>query len=90
MGVEQFAVLLLDAQRGSHISVTALLQVGLKEQALHLAASGLLLTLNLVKGELKGAAGGQPGLEECELDSGGGGAGRSCSCDCHIPTVYLL
>jgi hypothetical protein len=87
MRVEQFAVLLLDAQRGSYVSVAALLQVGLKEQALHLAASRLLLTLNLVEGELKGAAGTQPGLEQCELDSGGRGAGRSRGCDWHILTV---
>jgi hypothetical protein len=48
MGVEQFAVLLLEVQRGTHIPIAALLQVGLEKQALHLAASGLLLALNLV------------------------------------------
>jgi hypothetical protein len=31
MGVGQLAVLLLEIQGGSHISVTALLQVGLEE-----------------------------------------------------------
>jgi hypothetical protein len=50
--------------------------VGLKEQALHLAAFGLLLALNLVEGEFEGAAGGQPGLKQSELDSGGCGPER--------------
>ena len=40
---------------------------GLGEQALHLAASGLLLALNLVEGELQSAAGCQPGLKQSEL-----------------------
>jgi hypothetical protein len=40
MGVEQVAGLLWEAQRGSHISVAAMLQVGLEEEALHLAAFG--------------------------------------------------
>ena len=55
--------------------MAALRQMSLEKQALHLAASGLLLALNLVQGELQGAAGGQPGLEQCELDSGGRGTG---------------
>jgi len=63
--------------------------VCLKKQALHLAASDLLLALNLVEGELKGTAGGQPGLEKSELNSGGRGAGGSVGCGCHIPTVVL-
>jgi hypothetical protein len=64
------------------------LQVSLKKQALHLAASDLLLTLNLVEGELKGTAGDQPRLEQSELNSGGRGAG-SVGCGCHLPTVLL-
>jgi hypothetical protein len=63
--------------------------MGLEKQALHLAASGLLLALNLVEGELQGAAGAQPGLKQSELDSGGCGVGRSCGCGCHIITVLL-
>ena len=63
--------------------------MGLKKQALHLAAFGLLLALNLVEGELQSAAGGQPELKKSELDSGGRGLGRSCDCVCHIPTVLL-
>jgi hypothetical protein len=43
---------LRDAQRRSHISVAAALEMSLKQQALHLAALGLLLRLNLVKREL--------------------------------------
>jgi hypothetical protein len=52
MGVQHFAGLLFDAQRRSHISVAAVLQVSLEQQALHLAAFGLLLRLDLVEGEL--------------------------------------
>jgi hypothetical protein len=69
MGVEHLAILLLEAQGGSHVSVAAKLQVGLEEEALHLEAFGLLLGLDLVEGELQGAAGRQPGLEQSELDS---------------------
>jgi hypothetical protein len=43
---------LLDAQRRSHISVAAELQMSLEQQALHLAALGLLLRLDLVEREL--------------------------------------
>jgi hypothetical protein len=89
MGVEQFAVLLLEVQGGSHIAFATLLQVDLEEQTLHLAASGLLPALYLVEGELQGTAGCRPGLKQSELDSGGGDPGRSCGCDCHIPTVLL-
>ena len=81
--------ILLQVQCGSHISVAALLQVCLEKQALHLAAFCLLLALNLVEGELKGAAGGQPGLEKSELDTGGSSLGRSRGCGCHNPTVLL-
>jgi hypothetical protein len=58
--VGHLAALLPEVQCGSHISVAALLQVCLKKQALHLAATVLLPGLNLVEGELQGAAGGQP------------------------------
>jgi hypothetical protein len=57
--------------RTSHISIPALLPVGLKEHALHFAVFGLLTALTLMEGELQGAAGGQPGLEKSELDGGG-------------------
>jgi hypothetical protein len=53
MGVEQFAVLLLEVQCWSHISISALLQVGLQEQALHFAAFGLLPALNLMGGSCR-------------------------------------
>ena len=89
MGVGQFAVLLMEVQSGSHISVAALLQVGLKEQALHLAAPGLLLGFDLVEGELKGAAGCEPGLQQSELDSGRRGFAGGGGCGLHIITVLL-
>ena len=38
-----------DAQRRSYISVAAAIEMSLKQQALHLAALGLLLRLNLVE-----------------------------------------
>ena len=63
--------------------------MGLEKQALHLAASVLLLALNLLKGELEGAGGCQPGLKQSELDSDGDGLRRSGGCDCHIPTEDL-
>jgi hypothetical protein len=37
--------------------VAAVLEVSLEQQALHLAASGLLLRLDLVEGELEGSRG---------------------------------
>jgi hypothetical protein len=61
----------------------------MRTSSLHLAASDLLLALNLVEGELKGTAGGQPGLEKSELNSGWRGAGVSVGCSCHILTVLL-
>jgi hypothetical protein len=83
------AVLPPEVQGWPHISVAALLQVCLKKQSLHLATFDLLLALNLVEGELKGTAGGQPGLEKGELNSSGRGVGGSGGCGCHIPTVVL-
>ena len=58
------AVLPPEVQGWPHISAVAVrlyLQVCLKKQPLHLATFDLLLALNLVEGELKGTAGGQPG-----------------------------
>jgi hypothetical protein len=43
---------LWDGQRGTHIAVAAELKMSLKQQALHLAAFGLLLRFNLVEREL--------------------------------------
>ncbi len=78
---------MLGVQGESHISVTAVLQVGLEEQPLHLAALDLLLALNLVEGEFEGAGGCQPGLEQSELDRRGCGVGGGGACGCHILTV---
>jgi hypothetical protein len=51
-GVPQRAGCLRDTQRRPHITVAAELEMSLKQQALHLAALGLLLRLNLVEGKL--------------------------------------
>jgi hypothetical protein len=64
-----------------------MLQVGLEEEALHLAAFALLLGLNLVEGELQGAAGCQPGLEQSELESCRCCVREGGACDCHMLTV---
>jgi hypothetical protein len=42
----------LNAQGEAYISLSSVLQVCLQSQALHLAASVLLLTFNLVQGKL--------------------------------------
>jgi len=70
MGVEAVAVLLLEAQGAPDIPVASLLQVGLKQQTLDLTSFGLLLGLDLVKGELESAGGCQPGLKQGEFESG--------------------
>ena len=64
-----------------------MLQVGLEEQALDLAAFGLLLGLDLVEGELEGAGGCQPGLQQRELNQRRSGVSRERGCSCHILTV---
>jgi len=77
---------LWDAPRRSHISVAAALEMSLEQQALHLAALGLLLRFNLVERELPGtsgkansraagvAAAGEPG--DSTIGSGHGWRGR--------------
>lgn len=50
--VPHHAGCLRDTQRRPHITVAAELEMSLKQQALHLAALGLLLRLNLVEGKL--------------------------------------
>lgn len=89
MGVEHVPVLLVEAQGGSNIAVAAMLQVGLEEQAVHLAAFGLLLRLDLVEGQWESPGGSQPGLEQSELDRCRGSVRRDETCRCHIRTVYL-
>jgi hypothetical protein len=54
-------------QSGSHIAITAVLQVLLQEEPLNLAAFVLLLLLDVVKRKLE-SVGGQPGLQPRELD----------------------
>ena len=51
--------------------------MGLEEKALDLAAFGLLLGLDLVEGELEGAGGCQPGLQQRELDKRRSSVGSS-------------
>jgi hypothetical protein len=86
MRVEYLTVLLLELQGRSDISVAAVLEVGLEEQALDLAAFGLLERLDLVERELEGTGGSQPGLKLRELDISRG-VSRERSCSRHILTV---
>jgi hypothetical protein len=79
----------MEAQGETHISVTAKLHVGLEEQALHLAAFGLLLGLNVVKGQLERAGGTQPGLKQSELEGRRRCAGGRGGCCRHTLTVLL-
>lgn len=60
MGVDQT---IWKVQGRSHISVATIAQVGLEEEALHLAAFGLLLGLDVMERELEGGGRRQPGLE---------------------------
>ena len=78
MGAQHLAGGLRDTQRRPHISVAAEWEMSLQQQALHLAALGLLLRLNLVEWELEGATGCQPSLQQSEFAgrwSGDGGRG---------------
>jgi len=67
MRVQHFVVPLPDTQSGTHVSVAATLQVRLQQPALHLAAFGWLLPLDLVQGELQRGRGRQPSLQRREL-----------------------
>ena len=87
MRVANRAVGLLELQSRPHISVAAMLQMGLEEKALDLAALGLLLGLDLVERELEGAGGRQPRLKQGELNQCRSGIGRETSCSCHDLTV---
>jgi len=87
MRVVYLTVLLMELQGWPHISVAAVLQVGLEEQALDLEAFVLLLRLDLVEGELKGTGGSQPGLKLSKLDIRRGSVGRERTCSCHVLTV---
>ena len=89
MRVDAVAVRPGDGKRGADVSIAALLQVGLEQQALHLAALVVLLGLDLVEGQLQDAGGSEPGLEQGELESGWSVAGGMGGCDSHILTVYL-
>jgi hypothetical protein len=64
-----------------------MLQMGLEEKALYLAAFGLLLGLDLVERELEGAGGRQPGLQQGELNKRRPRIGRETGCSCHALTV---
>ena len=67
MRVQHFVFPLPDTQSRTHVSVPSTLQVRLQQQALHLAAFGLLLALDLVQGELQRGRGRQPSLQRREL-----------------------
>ena len=70
MRVQHFVVPSPDTQSGTHVSVPSALQVRLQQQALHPAAFGLLLALDLVQGELQRGRGTQPSLQRRELMPG--------------------
>ncbi len=72
VGVNGWLYALDDPQGGAHISVAALLDMGLEEQSLQLASRVLLRALDLVQGELQGGRGGQPVLQGRELLPGEG------------------
>jgi len=73
MSVQHLAACLGDAQRRAHISVAAELEMGLKQQALHLTPFGLLLRLNLMEREVQGGWRRQPSLQRSEFEGGGSG-----------------
>jgi hypothetical protein len=87
MRMEHLTVWQFQLQSRSHISMAAMLQVSLEEQALDLAASGLLLGLDLVEWELESAGGCQPGLQQRELNQRRCSVSRERGCGCHILTV---
>jgi hypothetical protein len=74
---------LWDEQCRAHISIAAALDMSLEQQALYLAALGLLLRFNLVERELQGVTGSQPSLQQGEFEgrsrigSGPGQGGRN-------------
>jgi hypothetical protein len=77
----------MELQGWPHISVAAVLQVGLEEQTLDLAAFGLLLGFDLVERELESAGGCQPGLQQRELNQCRSRIVRETSCYRHVLTV---
>jgi hypothetical protein len=81
--IEHLTIWLLEFQGGSHISIAALLQVGLQEETLQFASFGLLLELDLVQRELESAGGSQPGLQARELNQRRCGLNRRRSCNAH-------
>ena len=87
MRVEHRAVCLFELQRGPYISVAAMLQMGLEEKALDLAAFYLLLGFDLVERELESTGGRQPGLQQGELNKCRSDISRETSCSRHLLTV---
>jgi hypothetical protein len=64
-----------------------MLQMGLEEKALDLAAFCLLLGLDLVERELEGAGGCQPGLQQGELNKRRSRISKETGCSRHALTV---
>ena len=87
MRVEHRVVCLLELQSRPHISVSAMLQMGLEEKALDLAALGLLLGFDLVERQSEGVGRCQPGLQQGELNKRRFRIISKTSCCCHILTV---
>jgi hypothetical protein len=85
--VEHRAVGQLQLQGRTDISVAAMLQMGLEEQALDLAAFDLLLGFDLVERELEGAGGRQPGFQQGELNQCRSRVSQETGCSRHVLTV---
>jgi hypothetical protein len=85
--VEHRAVCPLELQNRPYVSVAAMLQMGLEEKSLDLAAFGLLLGFDLVERELESAGGCQPGLQQRELNKCRSRIVRETSCYRHVLTV---
>jgi hypothetical protein len=85
--VEHHAVCVFQLQSRPYISVAAMLQMGLEEKALDLAAFGLLLGLDLMERELEGAGGCQPRLQQGELKQRRSRVRGKTGCSRHVLTV---
>jgi hypothetical protein len=85
--VEHRAICLFQLQGRPYISVAAMLQMGLEEKALDLAAFRLLLGLDLVERELEGAGGSQPGFQQGELNQCRSRVSQETGCSRHVLSV---
>jgi hypothetical protein len=87
MRVAYRAICLFELQSRPDISVATVLQMGLEEKALDLAAFVLLLGLYLMERELEGAGGCQPRLQQRELNKRRSRIAMETCCHRHVLTV---